>query len=73
MIAPASVPQVMIVASFHHIVVSPPRFGSSSQLARYVSATDTNEVSHTRLVSGFSKSMCAAPANLAVAMPSLTK
>ena len=29
MIAPASVPQVMIVDSFHHSVVSPPRFGIS--------------------------------------------
>jgi hypothetical protein len=29
MIAPASVPQVMIVESLHHIVVSPPRFGIS--------------------------------------------
>ena len=27
MIAPASVPQVMIVDSFHHSVGSPPRFG----------------------------------------------
>ena len=27
MIAPASVPQVMIVESFHHIVASPPRVG----------------------------------------------
>ena len=30
MIAPASVPQVMIVASFHHSVVSPPSVGISS-------------------------------------------
>ena len=29
MIAPASVPQVMIVDSFHHSVVSPPRSGIS--------------------------------------------
>jgi hypothetical protein len=27
MMAPASVPQVMIVESFHHSVVSPPRSG----------------------------------------------
>ena len=27
MMAPASVPQVMIEESFHHKVVSPPRFG----------------------------------------------
>src|ERR1043165_5950543 len=27
MIAPASVPQVMMVESFHHMVVSPPRLG----------------------------------------------
>ena len=29
MIAPASVPQVMIVDSFHHSVASPPRSGIS--------------------------------------------
>ncbi len=29
MIAPASVPQVMMVESFHHIVMSPPRLGMS--------------------------------------------
>ena len=28
MTAPASVPQEMIVASFHHCVVSPPRLGN---------------------------------------------
>ena len=31
MIAPASVPQVMMVESFHHSVVSPPRSGISTR------------------------------------------
>src|SRR6266567_4160599 len=59
MMAPASVPHVMIVASFHHSVPSP-RPGISHQETRYVRPTDTSDVIHTRLVSGFSKFIVAA-------------
>src|SRR5688572_27519464 len=54
MIAPASVPQVITVDSFHHIVPSP-RSGISRYDTTYVMTTDTTEVSHTRIVSGVSK------------------
>jgi hypothetical protein len=53
MIAPASVPHVMIVDSFHHRVPSPRPL--DEQIGRDVGqATDTSEVSHTRRVSGCS-------------------
>jgi hypothetical protein len=59
MIAPAKVPQVMMVDSFHHRVPSP-----SSGMRRYettnVLTTETMEVSHTSCVSGASKFMRAA-------------
>jgi hypothetical protein len=55
MMAPASVPHVMTAESFHQSVGSPPMFGMSSRDTMKVSATDTNEVSHTSLVSGVSK------------------
>src|SRR3954469_19513429 len=51
MIAPANVPQVMTVESFHHSDPSP-RFGSNRYDTRYVSDTDTSDVSHTSDVSG---------------------
>src|SRR5437867_11101671 len=54
MIAPASVPQVMIVESFHHSVPSP-RSGTSRYELTYVSTIDTADVSQTRNVSGASK------------------
>lgn len=58
MSAPASVPQEMIVATFHH---SPPpassRWPSTAQVVRYVSAMLTTDVSQTSEVSGFSKSI----------------
>src|SRR5512139_341529 len=54
MMAPASVPQVMIVESFHQSV-PPPRFGISRYDRRYVIAMETSEVSHTSEVSGCSK------------------
>src|SRR6476469_5902480 len=54
MIAPASVPQVMTVDSFHHSDGSPPTSGRSSFETTYVSATDTIEVSQTNVVSGAS-------------------
>src|SRR4029077_14563922 len=55
MIAPASVPQVMMVESFHHIVGSPPRTGISRCDMRYVWPMETIEVSQTSVVSGASK------------------
>src|SRR5438093_783541 len=56
MIAPANVPQVMIEASFHHSVGSG-RSETSSHEQTYVQAMEMNDASHTRLVSGRSKSM----------------
>src|SRR5690349_6008863 len=55
MIAPARVPQVMIVESFHHIVVSPPRLGMRYFETRYVRPIEMMEVSQTSEVSGASK------------------
>src|SRR6266436_6754139 len=55
MIAPASVPQEMIVASFHHCDPSPPRSGIIKCEMKYVSAIETVEVIHTSDVSGDSK------------------
>src|SRR5438132_50498 len=52
MIAPASVPQVMIVDNFHHIVVLPARVGMSIFEAKYVTAIEMNDVSQTSVVSG---------------------
>src|SRR3970040_957577 len=54
MIAPASVPHVITVDSFHHSVPSP-RPGMSMYDTAYVMTTDTIDVSHTREVSGASK------------------
>src|ERR671914_2287147 len=54
MMAPASVPQVMIVDSFHQSEPSP-RSRTSAYETRYVSATETSDVSHTSWVSGASK------------------
>src|SRR5262245_25106031 len=56
MIAPASVPHVMIAESFHHSVPSP-RSGIIALETMNVSTTDRIEVSHTRNVSGASKFM----------------
>src|SRR5262249_10616904 len=55
MMAPASVPQEMMTASFHQSVVSPARLGTSAQERRNVMAMETSEVSHTSEVSGASK------------------
>src|SRR6266536_1986885 len=55
MIAPASVPQVMMVESFHHIDMSPPRLGMSRCEMRYVRPMEMIEVSQTSDVSGASK------------------
>src|SRR5947209_10530052 len=64
MIAPASVPQVMIVESFHHIVVSPPRSGMSALDAMYVTAIEMIDVIHTSVVRGVSKLNVSASLNL---------
>src|SRR5262245_24027055 len=72
MIAPASVPQVMTSDSFHHSEPSP-RSGMSRYDARKVSATDTAEVSQTRVVSGFSKFIFVAPPYAACASASLIR
>src|SRR5262245_41260249 len=72
MIAPASVPHVMTVESFHHSVPSP-RLLISHQDARYVSPTETNEANHTSRVSGASKFMRAEPAYCARTDAWLTK
>src|SRR5919106_3243164 len=70
--APASVPHVITVDSFHHMVPSP-----SSGISRYetakVNMTETIDVSHTRTVSGVSKFMTAAPAYLARISTPLSK
>src|SRR5580698_9460381 len=55
MIAPARVPQVMMVESFHHCDASPARSGISAYEAMKVNATDTSEVIHTSCVRGASK------------------
>src|SRR6266404_3831667 len=54
MIAPASVPHVITVDNFHHIVLSPPMSGIMRYETAYVAAIDTKDVSHTSEVSGFS-------------------
>src|SRR5450432_2984495 len=53
MMAPASVPQVITVESFHQSVPSP-RFGMIILETVYVNATETIDVSHTSVVSGVS-------------------
>src|SRR5262245_16835234 len=60
MTAPARVPQVITVDSFHHSVVSPPRSGIRSRESAYVRATEMIEVNHTSDVSGASKFILAA-------------
>ena len=55
MIAPASVPHVMMSESFHQSVSSPPRSGMSRYETTKVKTTETIEVSHTSDVSGASK------------------
>src|SRR5213593_3315774 len=55
MIAPANVPQVITMDSFHQSEGSPPRSGIIIAETAKVNATDTIDVSHTRVVSGASK------------------
>src|SRR5512141_3201485 len=72
MIAPARVPQVMMVESFHHIVPSP-RSAMRSHETRAVRPTETMEVSHTSVVSGTSKFIDVAALYLAVAHASFSQ
>ena len=72
MIAPANVPQVITVESFHQRLPSP-RVGMSTYEAAYVARTETIEVSHTRVVSGASKFILSTPSYLLLAMASLAK
>src|ERR1041385_2887177 len=53
--APASVPQLITMASFHHRVSSPPSAGIIIELMMKVSTMDRIEVSQTSDVSGASK------------------
>src|SRR5690349_2548075 len=72
-IAPASVPQEMMVASFHHCESSPPSEGIICDEIRYVSAMDTKEVIHTSEVSGASKFILSRLAYFALAITPLMK
>src|SRR6185503_16037349 len=72
MIAPASVPHVITVDSFHQSVPSP-RSGISQYETTYVMTTETIEVSHTSDVSGASKFILSALPNLARAIASFRK
>src|SRR5215207_7300012 len=54
MIAPASVPQVMMVASFHQRSVLPLMFPISRYDAAYVARIDVIDAIHTSAVSGTS-------------------
>src|SRR5215471_18963730 len=55
MSAPASVPQLITVASFHQSELSPPSVGIMKELTKYVSAIERSEVSQTSVVNGVSK------------------
>ena len=75
MMAPARVPQVMMVESFHHKVPSPagPRLGISSVETRYVMPTETREVTQTSWVRGFSKFILSAVPKRALTAASLIR
>src|SRR5258707_260548 len=70
MSAPASVPQVITVESFHHIVPSP-RLEISTYDTAYVMRTETIDVSQTSDVSGDSKFILSASPKRAFAYVSL--
>ncbi len=73
--APASVPQEMINASFHHSVVSAvgPSDGTISLETTKVRAMEINEVSQTSEVSGVSKFILSEFSYFAFAKASFTK
>src|SRR5262249_31062124 len=72
MIAPASVPHVMMAASFHQSVPSPKSEISILETTK-VRATDTTDVSHTSVVNGVSKFMRVAWPYRALASASLIR
>src|SRR5512140_1024427 len=72
MIAPASVPHVITVDNRHQSVPSP-SVGMMRFDTRYVNATDTNDVSHTSVVSGVSKFMLSASPKRAFAIAPLIR
>src|SRR5579862_3373232 len=71
--APASVPQEIMVESFHHCVLSEPSIGMMKYEIRYVSAIDTMEVIQTSEVSGASKFISAAEPYFALAIAPFRK
>src|SRR5262249_30441526 len=73
MMAPASVPQEMMLASFHHKVVSPAKSGMISLDTTNVRMMETNEVTQTSEVKGVSKFMSSELPKRALAQASLTK
>src|SRR5687767_12973822 len=72
MTAPANVPHVITVESFHQSDPSPSSWINTYE-ARYVSATETNDVSQTRRVSGASKSMRSTLSYCALLIASLSR
>src|ERR1700689_2995667 len=72
-IAPAKVPQEIIVESFHHWLESPFSTGIITDEIAYVMAIETSEVIHTSEVSGDSKFILSAVANRALEMKSFRK
>src|SRR5262245_10544195 len=73
MIAPANVPQEMMLESFHQSVESPASSGIISLDTAKVITIETMEVIQTREVSGPSKFISSELPYLALAMVSLTK
>src|SRR6266481_2113176 len=71
--APASVPQVITVESFHQSDVSPASSGTIRYDTMYVRMMETIEVSQTSDVSGASKFILSASLYLAEAIASLMK
>src|ERR1035437_3637319 len=76
--APATVPQLMMTDNTHHsagwaVPVASVKSPRSSLLAMKVTMIETNEVSHTRWVSGASKSKSFLPLNMALLMTSFMK
>src|SRR2546421_12190104 len=66
--APASVPQLITLESFHHSDVSPPSSGIIIQLRTYVRPIERTDVSQTSVVSAASKFILSAFAYRAFAI-----
>src|SRR5215475_15813093 len=73
MMAPASVPQVLMDDSIHHMLVSPPKSGIRIRERPKVKPTETIEGSQTSDVRGASKFIFAAFSYFAFAMAALRK